>query len=349
MPYFISIISSISGMLTAAVCGEIFASPSVLNIMTAILSVAKPGTPILLIVTNYTGDRLNFGLAGEIAKTRYGYDVETLLIDDDCAIENVRKSVGKRGLAGTVLIHKIAGAMAAKGYNLKEIHGLCNEILKNERLATIGFTFTNTGDTIKSIEIGRGIHGEPGIMKLDDEPNFEKIIEIVAQKLLKKLPCTGKKPKILLMFNNLGGTSAFTMSTFSNFFLQKIRNHYDVQLVLEGTFMTSLNEEGISVTILHLLDVDKDTIIEFIKHTVTIAANVPFNISRDFNAPGDYEIVSLNQQNVLAKSNYDARFYRIKYDGVGEEACRKAVSSVCERLLQNEKFLNEMDAEFGDR
>ncbi len=336
-------------MLTATVCGEIFASPSVLNILSAILSVAKPSTSILLIVTNYTGDRLNFGLAGEIAKTRYGYDVDTLLIDDDCAIENVRKSVGKRGLAGTVLIHKIAGAMAAKGSNLQEIHSFCNEILKNERLATVGFTFTNTGDKIKSIEIGRGVHGEPGIMKLDEEPNFAKIIEIVVQKLMKKVPFTGEKSKILLMFNNLGGTSAFTMATFSNFFLKRIRNYYDIQLVLEGTFMTSLNDEGISVTILHMLDEDRDIIIEAIKHTVKIGANVPFNISRDFNPPADFESVSFVPPNLLQKVNFDQRFYRIKYDGVGEEACKIAVTCACERLLQNEIFLNEMDAEFGDR
>lgn len=335
-------------MLTAAVCGEIFASPSVLNILTGILSVARPGTSILLIVTNYTGDRLNFGLAGEIAKTRYGYEVETVLIDDDCAIENVRKSVGKRGLAGTVLIHKIAGAMAAKGFNLKDIHGFCNGILRNERLATVGFTFTHAGDRIKSIEIGRGVHGEPGIMKLDEEPNFDNIIEIVFQKLQKKVPCTGQKLKILLMFNNFGGTAAFTMATFSNFFLKRIRHLYDIQLVLEGTFMTSLNAEGISVTILQLLDEDKDTIIEYIKHTVTIAANVPFNIRRDFNAPADYDSVSLVSPNLLEETKYDQRFYRIKYDGIEEEACKTAVTCACERLLQNEKHLNEMDAEFGD-
>lgn len=342
------IMSSSAGMLTAAVCGEIFASPSVLNILNAILTVAKPGTSILLIVTNYTGDRLNFGLAGEIAKIRYGYEVETLLIDDDCAIENVRKSVGKRGLAGTILIHKIAGAMAAKGFSLKEIHGFCNEILKNERLATVGFTFTNTGDRIKSIEIGRGVHGEPGIMKLDDEPNFDSIIEIIIQKLLKKVPHTGEKSKILLMFNNLGGTSAFTMSTFAYFFLKQMRSHYDIQLVLEGTFMTSLKEEGISVTILHLFDDDRDAIMEYIRHTVKIAANVPFNISRDFNAPGDFETLSLVAQKSIEKKNFDQRFYRIKYDRIGEDSCKAAVKCVCERLLQNEKLLNEMDAEFGD-
>lgn len=338
-----------SGMLTAAVCGEIFASPSVLNILSAILTVAKPGSPILLIVTNYTGDRLNFGLAGEIAKTRYGYEVETVLIDDDCAIENVRKSVGKRGLAGTVLIHKIAGAMAAKGCNLKEIHGFCNEILRNERLATVGFTFT-FGDRIKSIEIGRGVHGEPGILKLSEEPNFDNIIEIVVEKLQKKVPCcTGEKPKILLMFNNFGGTSAFTMATFSNFFLKRIRNHYDIRLILEGTFMTSLNEEGISVTFLQLLDEDKDSIIEYIKHTVTIAANVPFNIRRDFNAPGEYESVSLVSPSLLEKTSYDQHLYKIKYDGIGVKACNRAVTCACERLLENEQLLNEMDAEFGDR
>lgn len=333
-------------MLTAAVCGEIFASPSVLNILSGILSVAPTDASILLIVTNYTGDRLNFGLAGEIAKTRYGYNVETLLIDDDCAIENVRKSVGKRGLAGTVLIHKIAGAMAAKGCNLQDIHSFCNRILRDERLATVGFTFTNTGDAIESIEIGRGVHGEPGILKIAEEPNFVNIIEIVVQKLMRKVPA---KSKIVLMFNNLGGTSCFTMSTFSNFFLKRIRNEYEIQLVLEGTFMTSLNAEGISVTMLQLSDDDKDTIIELIEYPVKIAANVPFNVVRNFKPPGELDAVSLVSKNVLQKAKYHDRFYRIKYDEIRKEACRRAVTCACERLLQNEKLLNEMDAEFGDR
>lgn len=333
-------------MLSAAVCGEIFASPSVLNILSGIISVAQPGTPVLLIVTNYTGDRLNFGLAGEIAKTRYGYDVETLLIDDDCAIENVRKSVGKRGLAGTVLIHKIAGAMASLGFGLQPIHTFCNQILKNERLATVGFTFTNTGDRIKSIEIGRGVHGEPGILKIDEEPNFARIIEIVADKLVKKV---AKRSRILLMFNNLGGTSSFTMATFSHFFLRQIRNDYDIELVLEGTFMTSLNEEGISVTMLRLCDDDRDAIIQYIKYPVRIAANVPFNIIRDYKVPTWSNDAAQSLPNPLEQSKYDQRFYRIKYNDIESEACKRAVASACERLLQNEKILNEMDAEFGDR
>ncbi|KAG4066000.1 hypothetical protein HA402_001247 [Bradysia odoriphaga] len=336
------------GMITAAVCGEIFASPSVLNILSAILSVAKPGTPVLLIVTNYTGDRLNFGLAGEIAKTRYGYDVEMLLVDDDCAIENVRKSVGKRGLAGTVLIHKIAGAMAAKGADLKEIHDFCGRLLKNERLVTVGFTFTSASDRIRSIEIGRGVHGEPGIMKLEDEPNFERIIEIIMEKLLKKVACGGRKSKILLMFNNLGGTSQFTMSTFAHSFLQRAKNHFDIQLVLQGEFMTSLHAEGISVTILHLLDDDKDTIIDHIKYPVEIAANVPFNINRSFDPPDDRDSRSLASPNIFKKAKLDQRFYRIKYDGTAKDACNRAVAGACLKLLENRNVLNEMDAEFGD-
>lgn len=341
--------SFFSGMITAAVCGEIFASPSVLNILSAILSVGKPPTPVLLIVTNYTGDRLNFGLAGEIAKTKYGYDVEMLLVDDDCAIENVRKSVGKRGLAGTVLVHKIAGAMAARGSKLKEINQFCGELLKSERLVTVGFTFTSADDRIKSIEIGRGVHGEPGILKIEEEPDFGRIIEIIMEKLLKKLACGGKKPKILLMFNNLGGTSQFTMSTFAHSFLRRAENHFDIQLVLQGEFMTSLHAEGISVTILRLLDEDKDAILEAIKYPVKIAANVPFNISRSYDPPSDRESRSVISENLFERAKLDQGYYRIKYGGKAAEACHRAVATACLSLIQNRNTLNQMDAEFGDR
>uniref|UniRef100_A0A336MJN1 Triokinase/FMN cyclase n=1 Tax=Culicoides sonorensis TaxID=179676 RepID=A0A336MJN1_CULSO len=339
------------GMLTASVCGEIFASPSVTNILTAILTCgARPGASILLIVTNYTGDRLNFGLAREIARNKYGYNVEMLLVDDDCAIEHVRKSVGKRGLAGTILIHKIAGAMAAQGKELQVIYDFCHNIIEKQRLATVGFSFKQDDhEKIIDIEIGRGIHGEPGILKIDAAPNFESTVEIVLSKFLKAIPRgeTIKKPEIVLLFNNLGGATLISMSAFANIFLKQARIYYDIQLILEGTFMTSLNAEGMSVTILKLED-DKKEILEYLKYPVKIAANVPFNIIRDFNVPDDHPVARYDSEYFLEKINYDDRLYEIKHGEIGFEASKKALLGICDILIKCENSLNSMDAEFGD-
>lgn len=337
-------------MLTASVCGEIFASPSVSNILTAILTAgARPGASILLIVTNYTGDRLNFGLAGEIARTKYGYNVETILVNDDCAIENVRKSVGKRGLAGTIFIHKIAGCMAAQGYDLLTISEFCNDILNNQKLATVGFTFQQCENDIRNIEIGRGIHGEPGILKIDMVPNFESIVEIVLSKLLKAVPRGEqvRKPEVALLFNNLGGASSFSISTFANLFLKEARTYYDIQLILEGTFVTSHNSEGLSVTLL-CLDGHKEEILQYIRYPVKISATVPLNIIRDFNVPDDHPVARYDSEYFLEKINYDERLYEIKHGEVGIEASKKVLLGICDILIKCEKTLNMMDAEFGD-
>lgn len=341
-------------MLTAVVCGEVFASPSVQNILSAILTVAPPGesSQILLIVKNYTGDRLNFGLAAEIAKSKYGYRVEIVLVDDDCAIENYRKAVGRRGLAGTILIHKIAGAMAEMGADLTTIHTFCYELLRDRNLATVGFTYHDAGsEGLKNIEIGRGIHGEPGILSIENEPNFEQIVEICLQKLYKQIPRKDdqvSKPQVVLLLNNLGGASAFSMCLFSNLLLKQMKIEYDIRMILEGCFMSSFNQEGISVTILNLEKTQEKGILTFLRSPVRIAANVPFNNLRSLDEPEDHPVARYDTEQNLSAFVYDERCYLIKYEDCGVEATKKALLSITGILLKCEKSLNEMDNEFGD-
>lgn len=184
------------GALTAAVCGNLFASPSVSNILSTIKLMGPAGnnTDVLLIVTNYTGDRLNFGLAAEMM--RHEYNIKMLLVDDDCAIEQPRLSVGRRGLAGTVLVHKIAGAMAEIGKSLCEIYNYCSDILTQKRLKTIGFSF-EVNENLLSADIGRGLHGEPGIEKVLNT-SFQEIVKILLDKL------SNSDREVILLFNNLG-------------------------------------------------------------------------------------------------------------------------------------------------
>ncbi|XP_055527178.1 PTS-dependent dihydroxyacetone kinase 1, dihydroxyacetone-binding subunit DhaK-like [Wyeomyia smithii] len=170
------------GMLDGAVCGDVFCSPSATAIVDCLRTIAKPSDEVLFIVNNYTGDRLNFGLAAERAAALYGYKkLMILLNDDDCSIEDelVRRSVGKRGLAGSVLLIKILGAMAELGHSVEEMHRFGNKMLRGGHLATFGFTFDIVNNSLVNIELGKGLHGEPGVYKMQACDNFESIIDFI--------------------------------------------------------------------------------------------------------------------------------------------------------------------------
>lgn len=150
------------GMLTAAICGDVFASPPVDSILAGIRAVTGP-MGCLLVVTNYTGDRLNFGLAAELAKTE-GFKVETVIVGDDCALPPPRGIAGRRGLAGTILVHKVAGAAAAAGLSLEEVAAEAKHA--SEMVGTMGVALTvcslpgqATSDRLgpEKMELGLGV------------------------------------------------------------------------------------------------------------------------------------------------------------------------------------------------
>src|SRR3984957_7505825 len=168
-----------NGMLSAAVAGEVFTSPSSDSVFAAIKAVAgRPG--VLLVVKNYTGDRLNFGLAAEMARAE-GIPVEMLIVDDDVALKGTEQATGARGLAGTVFIHKLLGAAAAEGTNLAELTTIGKETI--ESLATMGVSFSaGTSPAVgrpsfeldeHEMELGLGIHGEPGVKRMPLQPADE--------------------------------------------------------------------------------------------------------------------------------------------------------------------------------
>src|SRR6202034_1883510 len=165
-----------AGMLSAAVAGEVFTSPSSDSVFAAIQAVAaKPGA--LLVVKNYTGDRLNFGLAGEMARAQ-GIPVEIVIVDDDVALKGTGQATGARGLAGTVFIHKLLGAAAAEGKSLADLAAIGKAAV--ESLATMGVSFSaGTSPAVgrpsfelgeHEMELGLGIHGEPGVKRVPLQP-----------------------------------------------------------------------------------------------------------------------------------------------------------------------------------
>lgn len=233
-----------AGMLTAAVCGEVFASPSVDAVLAAVLAVTGPAG-CLLIVKNYTGDRLNFGLAAERARA-LGLNVEMVVIDDDVALPDLPQP---RGVAGTLFIHKIAGAMAENGASLKAVADTARKV--NSRVISMGTsldTCTVPGspkeDRIPEgmAELGLGIHGEPGVEQVQFT-GADAAMEQVLAKLRNKL---GDGSCIALL-NNLGATTPLEMSVLANSLAKSgIAEH----VIGPASMMTSLDMHGFSVSLL---------------------------------------------------------------------------------------------------
>ena len=238
------------GMLTAAVCGEVFASPSVEAVLAGILAVTGEAG-CLLIVKNYTGDRLNFGLAAERARA-LGRKVEMVVVDDDVALPDLPQP---RGVAGTLFVHKIAGAMAEAGKPLEEIAAAARQVITN--VASIGKsldTCTVPGSPKESriptgkAELGLGIHGEPGGEQVDFVGAAEAM-EIVLDKLR---PHATDGTSVALV-NNLGSTTPLEMSVLCHALADaKIATH----VIGPAPMMTSLDMHGFSVSILPVTDAE---------------------------------------------------------------------------------------------
>lgn len=239
------------GMLTAAVCGDIFASPSVEAVLNAIIYVTGDAG-CLLIVKNYTGDRLNFGLAAEKAK-KLGYQVEMVIVNDDISIENSKKP---RGIAGTVFVHKVAGYYAQQNASLEEVRD--NAELCNQNVSSIGVAVTSChipGEESENripadkAELGLGIHGEPGIAVIDIN-NCNKVVALMAEKLLAKIG----NQKHALLLNNLGGTSPLEMSLLTKDVVESSLGASMHYLFGPKPFVTAIDMKGFSLSCLVLTD-----------------------------------------------------------------------------------------------
>lgn len=234
------------GMLTAAVCGDVFASPSVDAVLAGILAVTGPAG-CLLIVKNYTGDRLNFGLAAERARA-FGLNVEMVIVNDDIALPDLPQA---RGVAGTLFVHKIAGALAEQGADLSTVAAAAQKVVGG--LKSIGMSLdtctvpgSSKEDRIPSgmAELGLGIHGEAGVEQVVYE-GAQKAIAAVADKLSADI---SDGPYIALV-NNLGGTSVLEMSVLLHELLQSSIGDKISHVIGPAAMMTSLDMQGFSVSL----------------------------------------------------------------------------------------------------
>lgn len=258
------------GMLSAAVAGDVFTSPTPDQIQIA-MKEADQGEGVLLIVKNYTGDNLNFEMAQEMAEMEDIHS-QIVVVDDDIAVEDSEFTAGKRGVAGTVLVHKILGHAARAGASLDELKKRGDEVVK--KMKTIGLALHaatvpevgKPGFELAEDEIayGVGIHGEAGYRREKIQPS-----KGLAQELTTKILADyeEKPQKVGVLVNGMGGTPLMEQFIFMNDVLNLLKEqNIEVTFHKVGNYMTSLDMEGVSLT---LIDLGDETIKEALESEVS--------------------------------------------------------------------------------
>ncbi|XP_060764456.1 triokinase/FMN cyclase isoform X2 [Neoarius graeffei] len=322
------------GMLSAAVAGAVFSSPPPGSILAAIMTLWQSGTSgVLLLVKNYTGDRLNFGLAAEKARAQ-GVLVDMVVVADDCAFAQPSKA-GRRGLCGTVFIHKLAGALAEENYPLDVIVAKVSKAVNN--IGTLGVSLSPCSvpgclPTFQllpgDMELGLGIHGEPGInrskMATADEVVKTMIDHMTDPSSQSHLPLK-LGDSVILCVNNLGALSGLEMAVVTRAAISCLMGRgVQVVRVMSGSFMTSLEMAGMSLS---LMRVDEEILRLFDAKTSALAWP---NLSSE----------CLSGRNLFVEPTVRPAATETKPE--------QALESVCKALLQRKEELNALDRAAGD-
>ncbi|MBB3457406.1 dihydroxyacetone kinase [Rhizobium sp. BK313] len=314
------------GMLTAAVSGEIFASPSVDAVLTAIRAVTGP-KGALLVVKNYTGDRLNFGLAAEKARAE-GFDVEMVIVADDIAIPGINQP---RGVAGTLFVHKIAGYHAEAGADLDKVAA---------EAATAAHDIVSLGMSLSTCsvpgqahedrlgpdegELGLGIHGEPGVERIMLQPVAD-LVATMTNRLAAKID---EEEDYALLINNLGAVPPLEMGVIAHAVLSSPLSDRVRLIIGPGPMMTALNMNGFSLSLIRL-DVTREVAL---KAAVQPHAWPP--------ATERHEIAIVPAPRVSAR--------QASTPASDDSRNRRLLTALCEHLVTLEAELNRLDGRVGD-
>ena len=247
------------GMLDAACPGEVFTSPTP-DQMQAATEAVDGGAGVLHLVKNYTGDVMNFDMAADLAEDS-GTDVRSVVINDDVAVEDSTYTAGRRGVGATVLIEKICGAAAADGYALDDVADLaaaCNEDARSMGMALTSCTVPSAGEPTfdlgeEEMEIGIGIHGEPGRERKDIAP-ADEVVDLLMEPVIADRPFTDSDD-VLLFVNSMGGTPMIELYLAYRKAVEVAEAHgLNVVRNLVGPYITSLEMAGMSVTLLQMTE-----------------------------------------------------------------------------------------------
>ena len=314
------------GMLTAAVSGEIFASPSVDAVLTAIRAVTGP-KGALLIVKNYTGDRLNFGLAAEKARAE-GFGVEMVIVADDIAIPGINQP---RGVAGTLFVHKIAGYHAEAGADLETVAAQAAAAARD--IVSLGMSLSTCSvpgqaheDRLgaEEGELGLGIHGEPGVERIVLQPVAD-LVTTMTNRLAAKV---NEAENYALLINNLGAVPPLEMGVIANAVLSSPLSGRVRLIVGPGPMMTALNMNGFSLSLIRL-DAAREAAL---KAAVEPHAWLP--------ATERHEIAIVPAPRISAR--------HAATSPSDDDRNRRLLTALCEHLISLESELNRLDSRVGD-
>lgn len=247
------------GMLDGAVAGAVFTSPTPDQVYEAIKSVANDAG-VLLVVKNYTGDVMNFDMAKEMAEME-GIKVDSVIVDDDVAVENSTWTIGRRGIAGTIFVHKLAGAKAETGATLEEVKAVAEKVINNVRSMGMALTPCTVPAAGKpnfilaenEMEIGMGIHGEPGTHR-EELKTADEIVTHLMDKILADMNLSNGD-EVAVLVNGLGGTplmEQFIINRKVNKILEE--KNINIYKTILGEYMTSIEMAGFSISLLKLDD-----------------------------------------------------------------------------------------------
>jgi dihydroxyacetone kinase len=314
------------GMLTAAVSGEIFASPSVEAVLAAIRAVTGPAG-CLLIVKNYTGDRLNFGLAAEKARAE-GFSVEMVIVGDDIALPDI---IQPRGVAGTLFVHKIAGYMAETGNDLAAVAAAARAA--SQDIVSLGMSLSSCSipgqpheDRFGADdgELGLGIHGEPGVERIAVQ-SVDRLVAIMAERLLARLE---PQASYALLINNLGSVPPLEMSLVANAVLSSPLAASVKLTIGPGPLMTALNMNGFSLSLIRLDAARQAALLSPVGPHAWMPA-------KPVAAPSIVPLAKPAGQSTARGASQHA-------------GTRRLIVVACEKLISLETALNGLDAKVGD-
>ena len=248
-----------AGMLSAAVAGQVFTSPTPDQIYAAIKA-ADHGKGVFMVIKNYSGDVMNFDMAKDMADLD-DIQVKSIVVDDDIAVENSTYTQGRRGVAGTIFMHKIIGAAADQGASLDELEALAKKVLPNIKTIAVALSGATVPEVGKpgfdladdEIEYGVGIHGEPGYRKEKLQPSKALVTELLGRLKAKFKYQAGDHFAVLI--NGMGATPLMEQYVFTHDVLDQLAaEKITVDFTKVGNYMTSLDMAGISLTLFKLAD-----------------------------------------------------------------------------------------------
>ncbi len=337
------------GMLDAAVCGEIFSSPSQIQVYRCITATAgKKGT--LLIIKNYSGDIMNFQNAAALAELD-GLKVDYVKVADDIAVEDSLYTVGRRGVAGTVFVHKVAGAAAEEGMGLGEVKRIAQKCADNVR--SVGFAYTSCTVPAKGtptfdlgpyeMEYGVGIHGEPGVRR-EPVATADVLAGRMVRSIVKDLSIV-KGDSVAVMVNGFGGTPLLELDILNHFAMRELAG-MGIAVVrnFTGNYMTSIDMAGASISLLRL---DQ----ELEKYLTAVSEAPAFRVDGTEQPPRYVEIPddrSSSQKDVSFTAYASGDANRIQNERISPKNMMFIIDKMAEIIIENEVPFCDLDSHAGD-